>query len=101
MEYSRIKMADIPKEPENWIDWFKSIQFFGLLLIIPAWRLIDKYFEYLKTMRTDQITQIVKSALSDELREVKNDIKDIQTQQTRDRDKINQQLVDIYKEIKK
>ena len=103
MEFLKINapMANTPAEPTTWIDWFKNIQFFLLALIIPAWRMIDKYFEYQAKKDRDFIKSVVDESIRPGLERIDEKLDDMRRAQERDRDNFNTKITDIYKELRK
>lgn len=97
-------------EPQqsNWMEWFKSIQFFGVALIVPLWRAIDKYFEYQSKKDREFIKSVVQesiiSAMQEiriDIKDVKEDIKEVKATIDSDRKDINKELISLTREINK
>lgn len=98
MEYSNNNsMAETPQE--NWIDWFKSVQFFAVALIIPLWKLIDKYFEYQSKKDRDFIKSVVQEAISGEMSQVREDIKELKTTIDNDRKENSKEIKELTKQV--
>ena len=88
-------MAD--QHTENWVDWFKSIQFFGVAMLIPLWRAIDKYFEY----KTKKDRDAIKDVVDESVQGIKDDIQELRREIQKGREETNKQIVDLYKELRK
>ena len=107
MAYSKIQAMAEPQS-QNWMEWFKSIQFFGVALIIPLWRAIDKYFEYQSKKDREFIKSVVQEAITSTMQEIRSDIKDVkddikEVKVTIDQDRkdINKEILALTKEIKR
>lgn len=102
MEISKISaMAETPEQHESWIDWFKNIQFFAIALIIPLWRLIDKYFEYQSKKDREFIKSVVEESISGNMREIKEDIQELKKAMNDDRKETSKAILDLTREINK
>jgi hypothetical protein len=86
---------------ESWIDWLKNIQLFGIALLIPLWRAIDKYFEYQSKKDREFIKQVVDESMYVNMKSIKEDLKELKGMIDQDRKDNRKEILDLTREISK
>ncbi len=104
-------MANNPNEMSKFdeiLDFFKSVNFIIVLLIVPLWKWIDKHFEFKKQRDRDFIKSAAKEGIREEiagvnakLDDMKDDIEGLKKQAEEDRKETQKQLMQIVREQRK
>lgn len=93
----------MPAENENGLINFlgsliHNTAFYISICILPLWKFIDKYFDYLKGKDRDFIKSVVKEGMTENMRELREDINEIRKAQDRDRENFNRQLMEVLRD---
>jgi len=90
---------------ESIVEYIKSVNVLVAILIVPAWRWIDKYFDYRKGRDREFIKNAAKEGVREEtarlegkLDNIRNEFSELKRQQQKDREDFNDEIKEILRE---
>lgn len=98
MDISKKMEDNNVKNGNEWIEFFKSMQFIIMLLIVPLWNAIDKYFEYQSKKDKEYIEGIVNKTINVPMQDIKEELKEIRKEQREMREEWNRELRQLLKD---